>query len=352
MKRHVLPGEHHGDVAWFERLNPFEKQETRRQVTFKRSHWSTLEDGVWSKRPTYQYPHILSDDNVEKAFFPPLANEIIRYLAGEEIALHSEILNLRSSQAACLNILFPLKMDLERAADVLGPALPDVHRVTDIAFEYTGPYSATKWMGEPTGGKRGQNRTSIDAAIWWENGAGRKRLTFAEFKYTEKQLGTCGGYGSKGNKHRENCRNLNIQTERPQDGCYLENGLTGRTCRRYWEHLAEGGISLQRFGNVKGCPFRGPFYQLMRQYLLAAHCMASYKELASVDVILLGFRGNKSLHIVPPEVRHLGDDVATAWNTVLKGIPKLRQVDVADLSSLIPSTLQEWRDYLKDRYGI
>jgi hypothetical protein len=69
--------------------------------------------------------------------------------------------------------------------------------------------------------------------------------------------------------------------------------------------------------------------------------MASYKELASVDVILLGFRGNKSLHIVPPEVRHLGDDVATAWNTVLKGIPKLRQVDVADLSSLIPSTLQE-----------
>jgi len=35
---HVLPGEAGGDTSWFQRLNDFEKQETLRQVAYKRRH--------------------------------------------------------------------------------------------------------------------------------------------------------------------------------------------------------------------------------------------------------------------------------------------------------------------------
>lgn len=42
-----------------------------------------------------------------------------------------------------------------------------------IEFEYTGkdeypgPEGFVTWLSEPPGGKRGQNRNSIDAAVFW-----------------------------------------------------------------------------------------------------------------------------------------------------------------------------------------
>jgi len=36
---HCLPGEDSLDDSWFERLNAFEQQETKRQVAFKRRQW-------------------------------------------------------------------------------------------------------------------------------------------------------------------------------------------------------------------------------------------------------------------------------------------------------------------------
>ncbi len=375
MKKHVLSGETGGDTTWFERLNSFEQQETKRQARFKKHYWPNLEDGVWSKRPADQYPHILPVGELDKAFYPPLADNILRYLKYDDIALHSEVLNLRSSQAACLNILFPLKEDTRKAVQVLSPLLPAVRRVSDIEFEFTGssahlPYTrqeeVTDWLGEPPGGKRGQNRTSIDAVVHWEDMEGRRRLTFIEFKYSEKEFGSCGGYKSKGNKHPEMCSTLDAQTRRPQANCYLENGKSNRTSRHYWKHLAEAGISSALFGGVKGCPFMGPFYQLMRQYLLAAWCKANTVELEEiqhgeaypgvrqdeVDVVVLGFRGNTSLLNVPTHLRHLGNDIIEAWNRILVGVSPLRMVHVEDLAPQIAKVDGDWAKYLSDRYGL
>ena len=63
------PGQ--GDVGWFDGLNTFEQQETRRQTLYKRAHWPDLSDGHWSKRRSYIYPHILPEGHQEKAFFDP-----------------------------------------------------------------------------------------------------------------------------------------------------------------------------------------------------------------------------------------------------------------------------------------
>ncbi len=206
MIRNTLPGEG-GDSAWFDRLNEFEQQETIRQVQFKRRHWPDLPDGAWAKRPDRTYPHILPDGELEKALAPQIAREVVEYCTGSNIAIHSEALNLRSSQMCCFNLLFLFRRNLDLAAHALGAVLPGATAIEALEFEYTGPADATLWLGEPAGGKPGQNRTSIDAAIWWRAGNSRL-LTLVEWKYTERSFGTCGGYSSRGNKYKPVCRGL------------------------------------------------------------------------------------------------------------------------------------------------
>jgi hypothetical protein len=130
-------------------------------------------------------------------------------------------------------VLFPLRLDLELARAALEPALPGVREVSEIEFEYTGPDGdgdgATVWLGEPAGGQRGQNRTSIDAAVWWTDGD-RRLLTFIEWKYTERNYGTCGGYASRGNKQKHLCENLDVLGGALSSACYLAHG---RNTRRY-----------------------------------------------------------------------------------------------------------------------
>ncbi len=353
MIHHNLPGEG-STTEWFARLNKFEQQETRRQVKFKRQQWPGIEDGPHSKYPDHTYPHILPADELGKAFYPPIAQAVSDYCHEGDIAIHSESLNLRSSQVCCFNVMFPLRQDLALAAVALGPALPGVRTVSHIEFEYTGPAGTTAWLGEPSQGRRGQNRTSIDVAIWWEDGQ-RRYLTLGEWKYTERNYGTCGGYASKGNKNAGHCRAASYPI--CCQNCYLTNT---RNHRRYWEHLAEAGIDPGQLAQVRGCPFRGPFYQLWRQYLLAAYRRQTQPpdepQADEVNVLLLGFRGNASLTQRPPELGVLGATVIEAWNTILGGVPPLRHVAVEDMIDVVRrdgwADGHDWLAYLHSRYGL
>ncbi|NIN68615.1 MAG: hypothetical protein GTO63_28700, partial [Anaerolineae bacterium] len=201
------------------------------------------------------------------------------------------------------------------------------------------------------GGMAGQNRTSIDAAIWWEDGLYKTRLTFVEWKYTEKALGDCGGHNSRGNDQRYRCETLEVRNIQPARDCYLESRRSNRTSRHYWAHLADAGISLRPLCGHTGCPFMGPFYQLMRQYLLAAYCQDELGDVESVDVVVVGFQGNEDLLRIPEELAHLGHDVVSAWNRLLtRKAPPLRHVPVEDLLSGVPSDGR--REYIRERYGV
>jgi hypothetical protein len=135
---HVLPGEENGDISWFYRQNQFEQQEILRQVAFKRKYWPELGNGKLSKRPKHTYPHILPDGHIRKAYYEPIANRILDYLDREKITIHTETLNLKSSQAACLNFLFPFRLDLSMGTRVFTFLFPGLREVTGIEFEYTG----------------------------------------------------------------------------------------------------------------------------------------------------------------------------------------------------------------------
>jgi hypothetical protein len=354
---HVLPGEQGGDVTWFYRQNSFEQQEIFRQVTFKRRHWPQLDDGRFSKRRIHIYPHILPTGHERLAFYEPLADAILFYLTEEDIAPHSEMLNLKSSQAACLNFLFPLRQDLDLAKATLGPFLLGLREVTGIEFEYTGPPEATEWLGEPKQGKRGQYRTSIDAAICWIGKSKRRHVTLVEWKYTEESFGVCSAFSSAPKEAKANCRSLDAAKDsNPAQSCLLTTG-GGRRSRRYWEHMESAGISLPAFVSVEGCPFQGPFYQLMRQFLLAAY-LRQTGEVDEAEVVSVGFARNTALCMVPPQLRPLvgGEgDIIDAWNAVLKDAPPMRHWTVEQLMArvnYVKGIDLGWRNYLRERYDV
>jgi hypothetical protein len=346
-----LPGDPGpGPTGWFEKMSPFVQKQTRRQVEYKRKHWPDLADGEWRQRPGYFYPHILPEGHQEKAFFEPF---LIPYMQAHDIAFHAESLNLRSSQACCLNFLYYLRQNLDLASEVLRGWFPQLLRVTSIEFEYTGPQAATTWLGEPPGGKRGLNRTSVDTAIWWADTHRKPRLTLVEWKYTESSFGDCGGYKSPGNADPRRCRTLEVSSIKPRAECYLEQGDGPTNQRHYWEHVDDAGIRPHVFEG-SGCPFRGPLYQLLRQQLLA-HWLETKTD-NSVDVALACFKGNTALMRSPSYLEHLGTELPSAWRAFLAEPERFQVLYVDDLMAhcdyLSSVAKSPWREYLRERYKI
>ena len=352
---HVMPGEQ-GDTGWYYRQNPFEQEVINRQVAFKHAHWPVLSDGRDVNNPTHTYSHILPAGCEYISVYEPIALELFSYLSKEYIEIHSGIRNLKSSQAACFNILFPMRKDLNLAKSALGHFLPNVESIDDMEFEYTGPPDITQWLGEPTKGKRGQNRTSIDAAVFWRDQGGRSNISLIEWKYTERNFGTCSMYSSKEKKII--CDKVNLSSgEDPALLCPLSVEREGNS-RRYWDHLKISGISLDKLKAISGCPFRTPLYQIMRQCEVAAY-LRNNSVADFVEVILISFSGNTALLEVPTELEPLvssgNDNIISLWNSVLLDVPPLRHITVEQIMQQIDLQSihnQSWREYLKERYGI
>lgn len=354
MKRHHLPTDPEATpeaTAWFHRYSPFVRAETERQVGWKRRTFPSWPDGTWHKRPTFTYPHLLPADRWSSNLFDGIRDEVLQYVATEDIAWHGEKANLRSSQVCCLNVLFPSRLDLDLAAILLAPALPGVRSVERIEFEWTGPEDATQWLGEPPGGKRGQNRTSADAAIWWDDGHSR-RLTLLEWKYTETAFGTCSGYERQRKHQLHPCLSVDPATASPED-CYLQTGVHPNISRNYFTILQSPGGPLSSLSNgSRGCPFQGPLYQLLRNELLAEWHRRDDPDLR-VDMTAVAFAGNDALRRSP---RHLGTNgsVEEHWASRLGPRSGFREVTVEALLAAFDAAPSprwaSWRRYLRDRY--
>jgi len=352
------------DILWFtKRQNTFEQKVIKKQVAYKRSRWPKLPDGQSSKHPNHTYPHILPSTE-RLAFFDGFADEVLKYMNINHIAIHTEALNLKSSQVACLNFLFPFRLNYQFAAKVLRNLFPNMTAVTGIEFEYTGQdekkrkdQPCTAWLGEPHSGKRGQNRTSIDAAIFWTDDTEKAHISLIEWKYTEKNFGLCSAFNDATAQVEADCLALNVLDENPEANCLLA-GEGSHYGRHYWDHMEESGIRLARLAKVQGCPFRGPFYQLMRQFLVAQF-LRDQPTKEEVEVIAIEFAENQALKELPKELEPLRqkkeDTVIGAWNSVIEGVPKLGRITAEKLLAAYdatPATDPTWRQYIRDRYGM
>jgi hypothetical protein len=354
------------DTTWFtHRQNAFEQAAILQQVAFKRAKWPDLPDGPFSKQPQHTYPHILPQCAEQLAFYDGFVLDVLTYMHANNIAVHTEALNLKSSQVACLNFLFPLKKDLSLASMVLRKldAFPGLTSVENIEFEYTGQdetnrkeQPCTAWLGEPRSGKRGQHRTSIDAAVFWTDQRGKTHISLIEWKYTERNFGSCSAFANADAETKTRCRSLTVTTD-PADHCVLAG--SGRHCgRHYWDHMQEAGISLAKLAVISGCPFQGPFYQLMRQFLIAQY-LRTDGHAHHVAVLAVEFEGNDALRAVPPQLRPLmtrpESTVIDTWNSIVDGVPPLCRITAEKLLAAYdstPATDPTWRQYITARYGL
>ncbi|MCW1385080.1 hypothetical protein OLX02_19880 [Novosphingobium sp. KCTC 2891] len=224
-----------------------------------------------------------------------------------DIQFHTYIGHGRSSQACCINFLMPFadKPDLlsRWVGSVLGIDPPRMlplekeiagaHRF--VAFEYTGP-DDRDFLGEAEGRVpgRGANATAADAAVAFEDTDGARHLLLIEWKYTEE-------YRS----HR------------------LSQDRNGKRQARYADKLfapdgpvrADLGLSLADF-------LHEPFYQLVRQQMLAFQIERQSERFDRARVLHLSPAGNHALHqVTSPAFATLGgmphDDAFVAFASSL-----------------------------------
>jgi hypothetical protein len=219
-----------------------------------------------------------------------------------------------SSQACCVNFLLPFAEQPEllrrwvehvtrdRVKQML-PIEPNRSgRSWFVTFEWIGE---TDYLNEEKGKlrrKRGANATAADAAVLFRDGEDRTQLLLIEWKYTER-------YGQPldegGNATRR---------ERYQDIFRQPNGPIRENA----------DVSLEDF-------FYEPFYQLLRQQMLAWHTQHKDHGINRARVLHLSPRGNRALHAVTsPNLATNGGDAFEVFHSLL-----------ADRTDFIPMWIED-----------
>jgi len=229
--------------------------------------------------------------------------------------------HLLSSQVACVNHLYAVRQRRDVASAVLQAIDPEIREALPVddgfvEFEFVG---SKPYLGE-RGFTRGANCTSIDAVMMGAHSDHSRVLFLIEWKYTES--------------YRP--ENLYI----PARAQVYDSLITDP------DGPFISGIDPQHF-------YYEPFYQMMRQTLLASQ-FEKHAELECRQCV--------NVHVIPEQNRELktqitspglpGQDIHDAWLRVLKEAEKYVPIDPTSLLKPaldLPDTLS-WRDYLQARY--
>jgi hypothetical protein len=289
-------------------------------------------------------PFCLPQEHAEENLFAGMRETAQRYFADHHIKWHQGSENgikpnnhLCSSQVCCVNFLFPFADQPEALAALLRPSFPTLTRM--LPMEDTGEYVAFEWigerdyLGEQKGMKartRGANCTSADAAVFMEHHDGLRQIVLIEWKFTES-------YGAQSIKVAASGtdRSKTYQPFLDRADCPLEVKRLVSTDDLYYE----------------------PFYQLMRQQLLAHEMeLAREKGADKVSVLHISPAANIDLRKVTSRgLRHLGDTCFTVWGALQVKSDRFRSVTTGDLFGAFPveqfPALKTWHQYVISRYA-
>jgi hypothetical protein len=268
---------------------------------------------------------------------PAIRNAADRLFAAEPpIQWHQHANHGLSSQVCCINFLLPFaeKPELLRrwVEHVTGE---EVARMLPIESDRAGqPWSVTfEWIGdtdylnegkEGAPRRRGANATAADAAVLFRDVQDRRQLLLIEWKYTER-------YGQpldpKGNATRR---------QRYQDILRHPNGPI----------RADADITLDDF-------FYEPFYQMLRQQMLAWHTEASNPQVDRVRVLHLSPSRNRALHrVTSPGMRRFGDDAFDVFGSLLDNPQDFVSMSVEDAFAPLAAWPEaDWYPWLRNRYS-
>ena len=256
--------------------------------------------------------------------------------------------NMASSQVACVNFLLPLAVIPGALLSLLRAFDEDV--VDVVSISHVGDRSAVEfeWIGlgeSLEGGRmRGSQNTSVDAFLIGRTATERRRAYLLEWKYVE--------------------RYLRIRPE------FKGEGPRGGTRRlRYAErfHVPFSSFNPATAPDLDDFLYE-PFYQIMRQRLLADRMVADRE---------LGIQEAKVVVVVPREnwaYRMISHGRTTTSPPLVRRFPRLESVGAVVNASLkepdsqfdmvapsfllgavsqcLPGESAEWADYWRSRYGV
>lgn len=325
-------------------MGKFLESEKQRQAQFKaRSPYfsdAAREDGSYNGIPR---PFCLPNQYAEENLFSEIRQPILDYFAAHEIKWHRghrPTNHLCSSQICCANFLFPFADKPEALVELLRPLFPTIRRVCSMEQKEPRPLVSFEWIGlqnylrEKVAGKRRRTRgalfTSPDAAVMFEHEGGARQIVLIEWKYAESYNSTYYGGGSQGRTR--------IGIYRPffeADDSPLEKS------------------QLPRFENL----FYEPFYQLLRQQLLANE-MEKAQELGAQTVTLLHIAParNVDFHkVTSKELQPLGNSPVDIWKRLVRKPDRFISISTEDMFGSFParefSELKEWWKYITARYS-
>lgn len=265
---------------------------------------------------------------------PRLATAPIELFAELDIPWHDSVAagpsnHLRDSQVQCVNALFQMVSDPERINLAFG-AVVDIAEVLPIedgrflTFEYIGPtdyFSEGIRHGKDVGRRRGTHCTSADAAFLYKTSTDTTELALVEWKFTESYL---------------------TAVNRNPDSDAVRIG-------RYAADLAAADGPVRNDVLPIELLLDEPFYQLMRQQLLANRLeQAGAHRADEVGVLHVLAPENTGYQdsLVRAEHRAAGGSVDEVWTKLLRTPDRFHHVDpVVFLDQAVTS------DEYVDRYS-
>jgi hypothetical protein len=299
--------------------------------------------GVWfteNLAPNHGYAgaaYRVSPASRELNLAPTIRQAADRLFSAEPvIQWHQHANHGLSSQICCLNFLLPfadkpalLRQWIEHVtADQVSEILPiESDRAGQrwyVTFEWIGDTDHLNESKKGAPRKRGANATAADAAMLYRDTQGRKNLLLVEWKYTER-------YGQPlnptGNAERR---------RRYKDIFRHPNGPI----------RADADVTLDDF-------FYEPFYQMLRQQMLAWHTEASDSQVDRTRVLHLSPSGNRPLHrVTSPALRQFGGDAFDVFRSLL--VNKEDFVSMSIERAFVPLAAwaeADWYPWLRSRYS-
>jgi hypothetical protein len=280
----------------------------------------------------------------EENLYDEIRKPALEYFASHDIKWHQGrdgrcSNHLCDSMVSCVNFLFPFADKPDALATLLQPALPSIGHMLPmdepgrfVEFEWIGQEN---YLGEIVRGNRprtrGANYTSADAAVRFEDTAGHIRMALIEWKYTESYSRSSKAVGSSGQRR--------LAIYRP------------------FFDAADSPIVSTRLRDYRDL-FYEPFYQMMRQQLLA-HEMEKAHELDAETVTVIQVHPAQNLdlnRVTSPGLESLGATAHAVWKSVLHYPGRFIEVYTEDLFMRFPVSqhpeLGRWYAYMADRYPV
>ncbi|MCL2541251.1 MAG: hypothetical protein FWE71_02190 [Nocardioidaceae bacterium] len=303
------------------KTNPYATTHNRLAIAWKQRA-ATLPDearepGHYSHGDRLQgpYPVCLPLEYAAHNLLPEVRDGALALFAELDISWHDSVAggpsnHLRDSQVQCVNALFAMVSDPDRLKRAFGRVvdIAEVFQIEDgryLTFEYIGP---TDYFGEgvrhgkEVGRRRGTNCTSVDAAFLFRSSTGVTELALVEWKFTESYL---------------------TAQDRDPASDAVRIG-------RYAEDLSAPDGPVRADVLPIELLLDEPFYQLMRQQLLAHRLEQAHAHGADVVRVLHVLSPDNTGYqdsLARPEHRAIGATVDEAWSKLLRAADRFVHID-------------------------